>query len=78
MAYKMIEQYLSFADIAIQKHADKNRTLVYLSQFDKTIDWEPVQKALGMIMRVMTLIRHCSTSFYRSCILIRPAPSSIF
>ncbi len=42
----MIEQYLSFADIAIQKHAYKNRTLVYLRQIDNTIDWEPVQDLL--------------------------------
>lgn len=26
-----IEQYLSFADITIQKHADKNRTLIFLN-----------------------------------------------
>jgi len=48
MAYKKIEQYLSFADIAIQNNADKNRTLLFLRQIDKTIDWEPVNK---MIMK---------------------------
>lgn len=48
MAYKKIEQYLSFADIAIQKNADKNRSLLFLRQIDKTIDWEPVDK---MIMK---------------------------
>ena len=32
MAYKKIEQYLSFADIAIQNNADKNRTLLFLRQ----------------------------------------------
>ena len=48
MAYKKIEQYLSFADIAILNNADKNRTLLFLKQIDKTIDWEPVNE---MIMK---------------------------
>lgn len=46
MAYKKIEQSFSFADIAIQNIADKNRTLLFLRKIDNTIDWEPVQELL--------------------------------
>ncbi len=30
MAYKKIDQYFSFADIAVQNNADKNRSLIFL------------------------------------------------
>ena len=46
MAYKKIDKYLSFADIVIQKHTDKNKTLIFLKQIDNTIDWEPVDELL--------------------------------
>ncbi len=32
MAYKKIEQYLSFAGIAINQNSDKNRSLLFLPQ----------------------------------------------
>ena len=46
MAYKKIDKYLSFADIVIQKHADKNKTLMFLKKINATIDWEPVDELL--------------------------------
>lgn len=46
MAYKKIEQYFSFADIAIQNNADKNRSLLFLRKVNHTIDWEPVEQLL--------------------------------
>ncbi|MEN8212414.1 MAG: transposase [Thermodesulfobacteriota bacterium] len=46
MAYKKIDNYFSFADIAIQKHADKNRALIFLNKINSTIDWHPVQEML--------------------------------
>ena len=46
MAYKKIDNYLSFADIAIQKNADKNRSLIFLRKINNTIEWEPVEKLL--------------------------------
>lgn len=46
MAYKKIEDYISFADLAIEQHANKNRTIQLLKQFDKTIDWSPVNGLL--------------------------------
>ncbi len=49
MAYKKIDNYFSFADIAIQNNADKNRSLIFLNQINATIDWEPVQ---DMLMKV--------------------------
>jgi IS5 family transposase len=52
MAYKKIEQYLSFADIAIQNSADKNRTLLFLRQIDKSIDWEPVNDMLMTFYKI--------------------------
>jgi hypothetical protein len=41
MAYKKIEQYFSFADIAIQNNADKNCSLIFLQKINTTIDWHP-------------------------------------
>ncbi len=46
MAYKIIEHNFSFADIAIQRNADKNRSLLFLREINKTINWEPVQALL--------------------------------
>ncbi len=46
MAYKKIQQNFTFADIAIQNFADKNRTLLFLRQIEKTIDWTPIQDLL--------------------------------
>ena len=46
MAYKQIENYLSFADIAIAKNADKNRSLIFLCTIDNSINWHPVEQLL--------------------------------
>ena len=46
MAYKKIERDFSFADIAVQKFADKNRSMLFLRQVNDTIDWQPVQDLL--------------------------------
>jgi len=46
MAYKKIDKYCSFADIAIQKNADKNRSLKFLKKINTTIDWSPVDELL--------------------------------
>jgi len=46
MAYKTIENNFSFADIAIQSIVDKNRSLIFLREINKTINWEPVQALL--------------------------------
>ena len=46
MAYKKIERDFSFADIAVQKFADKNRSMLFLHQVNNTIDWQPVQDLL--------------------------------
>jgi len=46
MAYKKIDQYFSFADIAIQNNEDKNRSLVFLRKVDRTIEWEPLEALL--------------------------------
>lgn len=46
MVYKKIDNYFSFADIAIQNNADKNRSLIFLKKINSTIDWEPVQNLL--------------------------------
>ncbi len=46
MAYKNIQNYFSFADIAIEKNTDNNRSLLFLRKIDKSIDWEPVEYLL--------------------------------
>ena len=46
MAYKKIEHAFSFADIAVQKFADRNRSMLFLRQVNSTIDWQPVQDLL--------------------------------
>ena len=43
MAYKKIDQYFSFADMAVQNNADKNRSLIFLQKINSTIDWHPVE-----------------------------------
>ena len=43
MAYKKIDKYFSFADIAIQSNADKNRSLIFLQKINQTIDWLPIE-----------------------------------
>jgi len=47
MGYKQIDHFTSFADIAIQANADKNRTLQFLKQVEENIDWYPVEKLLS-------------------------------
>lgn len=46
MAYKKIDKYFSFADIAIQTHADKNRSLIFLQNVNNTINWRPIEELL--------------------------------
>ena len=46
MAYKKIEHYFSFADIAINSNADKNRSLLFLRQLDKSIGWNCIETLL--------------------------------
>jgi IS5 family transposase len=46
MAYKTIEQYLSFADLVIISNAAKNRTYRFLRELDEAIDWDPIQDLL--------------------------------
>lgn len=40
MAYKNIDHNFSFADIAIQKFADKNRSMLFLRQVNNSINWD--------------------------------------
>ena len=47
MAYRKPQRYFSFADLAVEKHADKNRALNVLKQLDHTIDWKPIEKLLA-------------------------------
>ena len=42
----ILENKFAFADIAIQSIADKNRSLLFLREINKTINWEPVQVLL--------------------------------
>lgn len=46
MAYKKIEHNFSFADIAVQKFADKNRSMLFLHQINGVIDWHSIQNLL--------------------------------
>ncbi len=46
MAYKKIDQYFSFADIAVQNNADKNRSLIFLQKVNTVIDWHPIETLL--------------------------------
>lgn len=40
MAYKKIDNYFPFADIAIQKNADKNRSLLFLKKINDRISFK--------------------------------------
>ncbi len=46
MAYKKIDHYFSFADIAVQNNADKNRSLIFLQKVNTVIDWHPIETLL--------------------------------
>ena len=46
MAYNKIERRFSFADIAVQKFAKKNRSMLFLHQVNNTINWQPVEELL--------------------------------
>ncbi|WP_054031602.1 transposase [Desulfatitalea tepidiphila] len=46
MAYRKPQRYFSFADLAVEIHADKNRALAVLKQLNLTIDWNPLKKLL--------------------------------
>jgi len=46
MAYRKPQRYFSFADLAVEKHADKDRALAVLKQLNLTIDWNPLKKLL--------------------------------
>jgi transposase, IS5 family len=47
MAYRNPQQHFSFADLAIEIHSDKNRSLSVLKQLDRTIDWSAIAQLLG-------------------------------
>lgn len=46
MAYKKIQYGCSFADMAIQTYADKNRNHKFFQEINNAIDWEPIQTLL--------------------------------
>ena len=46
MAYKKIERGFSFADIAVQNFADKNRSMLFFRQLNDNINWQPVKELL--------------------------------
>jgi IS5 family transposase len=46
MAYKRIDDCFSFADIAVKKYADKNRSMQFLNQINNTVSWLPIQDLL--------------------------------
>ncbi len=52
MAYKNIHNQLSFADIAIANNSDKNRSLIFLKNINKSINWEPVEKLLHKYYKI--------------------------
>jgi len=52
MAFRKIDHYMSFADIAIQKHADKNRSLTFLKELNQTIDWKIINKLLMKFYKI--------------------------
>ena len=59
MAYKKIQHNFTFADIAIQNFADKNRTLLFLRQVEKTINWKPIQDLLMKYYKPGRAKRRC-------------------
>jgi IS5 family transposase len=46
MAYRKPQRHFSFADLAVEALADKNRALSVLKQLDATIDWNPIAQLL--------------------------------
>ncbi len=46
MAFKKIENYVTFADLIIQATIDKNRTLQFLRQLDEAIDWGHIETVI--------------------------------
>lgn len=46
MAYRYPQRYVSFADLAVELTADKNRALTVLKQLNQTIDWNPINRLL--------------------------------
>ena len=60
MAYKNIQNYFSFADIAIETNADNNRSLLFLRKIDTRIDWKPAEN-IGVRSSFFTLL-----SFFQS------------
>jgi IS5 family transposase len=46
MAYRNPQRYVSFADLAVEMIADKNRALAVLKQLNQTIDWNPINHLL--------------------------------
>ena len=84
MTYKKIEDCLSFADIAVQKYADKNRSMQFLSQINSTINWMPIQDLLlnyygiGKAQEGTGRIRLCSclnACFFKNGSRLNPTPS---
>ena len=52
MTYRNPQQHFSFADLAVEMHADKNRCLAILKQLNLTIDWEPIELLLEKFYHV--------------------------
>jgi len=52
MTYKNIEDYISFADIAINTNADKNRSLLFLRKLDNSINWTPIEELLMKFYKI--------------------------
>jgi IS5 family transposase len=46
MAYRKPQRHFSFADLAVETLADKNRALSVLKQLNATIDWKPIEQLL--------------------------------
>ena len=46
MAYRNPQLHFSFADLAVEKFADKNRSMALLEQLNLTIDWKPINQLL--------------------------------
>lgn len=46
MVYKTIDQNFSFADIVVQKYADKNHFLLFLREVKNTIEWDDIEEFL--------------------------------
>ena len=57
MAYKKIDQYFSFADIAIQNNVDKNRSLIFLNKVDQPLNGNRLKSFLQNITSLARPIR---------------------